>query len=64
MVDQTRAGQPGEAKLGLRRDGPVLRAFQWNAWRFVWLRFPGNERWVRAHNCRAHLNLRREASPE
>lgn len=25
-----------------------------NAWRFVWLRFPGNDYWVRAANCRAH----------
>ena len=23
-----------------------------NAWRFVWLRFPGEEAWVRADNCR------------
>lgn len=25
-----------------------------NAWRFVWLRFPGNDHWVRAANCRMH----------
>jgi len=25
-----------------------------NAWRFVWLRFPGNEYWIRADNCRIH----------
>lgn len=25
-----------------------------NAWRFVWLRFPGNDYWIRADNCRAH----------
>ena len=25
-----------------------------NAWRFVWLRFPGNDYWVRAANCRMH----------
>lgn len=23
-----------------------------NAWRFVWLRFPGNDYWIRACNCR------------
>ena len=23
-----------------------------NAWRFVWLRFPGNDHWVRAGTCR------------
>jgi hypothetical protein len=23
-----------------------------NAWRFVWLRFPGNDYWIRADNCR------------
>jgi len=23
-----------------------------NAWRFVWLRFPGNDYWVRASTCR------------
>ncbi|USX18068.1 hypothetical protein NHH82_19540 [Oxalobacteraceae bacterium OTU3REALA1] len=25
-----------------------------NAWRFVWLRFPGNDHWVRAGNFRIH----------
>nr|WP_315219034.1 hypothetical protein [uncultured Duganella sp.] len=25
-----------------------------NAWRFVWLRFPGNDQWVRAANYRIH----------
>lgn len=25
-----------------------------NAWRFVWLRFPGNDHWVRASNFRVH----------
>jgi hypothetical protein len=25
-----------------------------NAWRFVWLRFPGDDYWVRAANCRMH----------
>ncbi|MFD2368100.1 hypothetical protein [Pseudoduganella sp. GCM10020061] len=24
-----------------------------NAWRFVWVRFPGDEQWIRADNCRA-----------
>jgi len=24
-----------------------------NAWRFIWLRFPGNAHWVRAIHCRA-----------
>ena len=27
-----------------------------NAWRFVWLRFPGNEQWVRADDCRERSN--------
>jgi hypothetical protein len=27
-----------------------------NAWRFIWLRFPGDEYWVRADNCRVRLN--------
>jgi len=27
-----------------------------NAWRFIWLRFPGEEHWIRAMNCRAHAN--------
>jgi hypothetical protein len=35
-----------------------------NAWRFVWLRFPGNERWVRADDCRARSNHPRERSSE
>lgn len=26
-----------------------------NAWRFVWLRFPGNEQWRRAHDSRTRL---------
>lgn len=26
-----------------------------NAWRFVWLRFPGEGNWVRADDCRARL---------
>ena len=24
-----------------------------NAWRFVWVRFPGDDHWIRADNCRA-----------
>lgn len=24
-----------------------------NAWRFIWLRFPGDEAWIRADDCRA-----------
>jgi hypothetical protein len=27
-----------------------------NAWRFVWLRFPGNDYWVRADNCRVRAD--------
>jgi hypothetical protein len=26
-----------------------------NAWRFVWLRFPGNDYWIRADDCRARV---------
>ncbi len=26
-----------------------------NAWRFVWLRFPGENHWIRADNCRMHI---------
>jgi hypothetical protein len=45
-------------------DGTVLtpslfanRHTSWrNAWRFVWLRFPGENGWVRADNCRECLN--------
>ena len=25
-----------------------------NAWRFIWLRFPASDHWVRADNCRKH----------
>ncbi|MTV41356.1 hypothetical protein [Duganella radicis] len=32
-----------------------------NAWRFVWLRFPGNDYWVRADECRAQKNPDRTA---
>lgn len=28
-----------------------------NAWRFVWLRFPGDEHWVRASACRTRINM-------
>jgi len=27
-----------------------------NAWRFIWLRFPGEEHWVRAADYRQHFN--------
>ncbi len=27
-----------------------------NAWRCVWLRFPGDEDWIRADDCRARLD--------
>jgi hypothetical protein len=30
-----------------------------NAWRLVWLRFPGEDHWVRAANCRADSDARR-----
>lgn len=30
-----------------------------NAWRFVWLRFPGDEQWVRAADYRRHLATQR-----
>ncbi|GGY03150.1 hypothetical protein GJV26_00925 [Massilia dura] len=34
-----------------------------NAWRFVWLRFPGNDCWVRADECRERAgNLPRKQS--
>jgi hypothetical protein len=29
-----------------------------NAWQLVWLRFPGDEHWVRAANCRAGADER------
>jgi hypothetical protein len=34
-----------------------------NAWRFVWLRFPGDDYWIRADNCRtsAAKKLQRHA---
>lgn len=31
-----------------------------NAWRFVWLRFPGNDYWIRADNCRARFAEQRQ----
>lgn len=27
-----------------------------NAWRFIWLRFPGDDFWTRADNCRARFD--------
>lgn len=33
-----------------------------NAWRFIWLRFPGEEYWVRAADYRRHFNGRVENS--
>jgi len=30
-----------------------------NAWRFVWIRYPGDEYWIRAVNCRAHADALR-----
>jgi hypothetical protein len=30
-----------------------------NAWRFIWLRFPGEEHWIRADECRARLESQR-----
>jgi len=34
-----------------------------NAWRLVWLRFPGDDHWIRAANCRADSDerLRRQS---
>ncbi len=29
-----------------------------NAWRFIWLRFPGDDYWIRAANCRARSEER------
>ena len=40
------------------------RATGRNAWRFVWLRFPGNDRWVRAGDCRAQATRCREESSD
>jgi hypothetical protein len=37
-----------------------------NAWRFVWLRFPGEDYWLRAANCRARFDellLRQSRNP-
>ncbi|TWI44995.1 hypothetical protein IP92_04170 [Pseudoduganella flava] len=61
-------------RLALRRDGAALTPSQFanqrakgrNVWRFVWLRFPGNERWVRADDCRVrpHRGGDRHASPD
>lgn len=27
-----------------------------NAWRFVWVRYPGDEFWIRAANCRVRAD--------
>ncbi len=27
-----------------------------NAWRFVWVRYPGDEYWIRAANCRVRTD--------
>jgi hypothetical protein len=32
-----------------------------NAWRFVWLRFPGQENWIRASDYRARLERQKES---
>jgi hypothetical protein len=34
-----------------------------NAWRFIWLRFPGEECWVNAHACRIHQEEERASQP-
>ncbi|WP_338760322.1 hypothetical protein [Massilia sp. METH4] len=34
-----------------------------NAWRFVWLRFPGKEQWVRAGDCRLPVDEQRSGRP-
>lgn len=26
-----------------------------NAWRFIWVRYPGDEYWIRAANCRSRV---------
>ncbi|GAB2875884.1 hypothetical protein GCM10027277_51500 [Pseudoduganella ginsengisoli] len=31
-----------------------------NAWRFVWLRFPGNDYWIRASDCRTRFKDQRQ----
>jgi hypothetical protein len=62
----------GEAGIGIRSDdGEYLTPSLFvnrhttgrNAWRFVWLRFPGDDYWIRADNCRtsASKKLRRHA---
>ncbi|MBZ2205815.1 hypothetical protein [Massilia soli] len=35
-----------------------------NAWRFVWLRFPGDENWRRAADCRARAESQRQQTCE
>lgn len=34
-----------------------------NAWRFVWLRFPGDDYWSRAADCRSRFNASRQTPP-
>ena len=34
-----------------------------NAWRFVWLRFPGDDHWSRAVDCRTRLNIQLQTLP-
>ena len=53
-------------------DGAVLTPSQFanrhlkgrNAWRFVWLRLPGNEDWQRAGDCRERIENCRNRRPE
>jgi hypothetical protein len=35
---------------------PSLFANRHAAWRFVWLRFPGDDQWIRADNCRPRFD--------
>jgi hypothetical protein len=53
-----------EQRLALRKNGQAIRGFQ-NAWRLIWLRFPGDDYWVRADNCRscASQRLQKQESP-
>lgn len=34
-----------------------------NAWRFVWLRFPGEDDWSLAADCRSRLNALKQGKP-
>ncbi|WP_374583380.1 hypothetical protein [Pseudoduganella sp.] len=60
-------------RSALRERGQAMRGFQWknvfyrnakgrNAWRFVWLRFPGDDYWVRAGTYRLRDGERSLAS--